>query len=156
MEIHFSKYDFTIKTEGEKQLIFDVVRKKFVALTPEEWVRQHIVHFLIYDHQFPVSLISLEKKLVLNELTKRTDIVLYNTAGQPVLIVECKAPDVVISQKTFDQVARYNLVLRVPFLWVTNGSVNALCRIHLSTSTWNFESGLPSADLLKSTDTQLF
>ena len=109
MEIHFSKYNFKITANGEKQMIFDIIRKKNVVLTPEEWVRQHIVHYLINDYGFPKSLISLEKQLVLNELSKRTNIVLYNQTASPCMIVECKAPEVKITQKTFDQIARYNL-----------------------------------------------
>ncbi|MBK7035374.1 MAG: type I restriction enzyme HsdR N-terminal domain-containing protein [Chitinophagales bacterium] len=144
MHIEFSKYNFRTKSENNIRYIFDIIRKKYVVLTPEEWVRQHIVHYLLYDHQFPKSLISLEKKLTLNELTKRTDIVLYNQKGEPVLIVECKAESVALTQKTFEQIARYNLTLSVPFLWVSNGNVNHLCRIDHTLKKFTFLDTLPS------------
>ena len=143
MQIEFSKYDLRIRSENNIQYIFDIIRKKHVVLTPEEWVRQHIIHYLLYDHQFPKSLISVEKKLTLNELTKRTDIVLYNKKAEPVLIVECKAESVPLSQKTFEQIARYNLTLNVPFLWVTNGKTNHLCRIDHTLKTFIFLEKLP-------------
>ncbi len=153
MQISFSKYDFRIRADGDKQFIFDIIRKKFVVLTPEEWVRQHIVHYLVHDHRFPKALISVEKQLVLNTLSKRTDIVLYTPSAQPVLIVECKAPDIVLSQKTFDQIARYNLTLQVPWLWVTNGTHNYLAKIDLEKSNWSFCDQLPlSESLLHSAD----
>ncbi len=148
MQIEFSKYDLRIKSENNIQYIFDIIRKKHVVLTPEEWVRQHIVHYLLYDHQFPKSLISVEKKLTLNQLTKRTDIVLYNKKGLPVLIVECKAESVPLSQKTFEQIARYNLTLNVPYLWVSNGNTNHLCRIDHILKTFSFLEELPAASIL--------
>lgn len=148
MQIEFSKYDLRTKTENNIQYIFDIIRKKHVVLTPEEWVRQHIIHYLLFDHQFPKSLISVEKKLMLNELTKRTDIVLYNKKGEPVLIVECKAESVPLSQKTFEQIARYNLTLNVPYLWVSNGNTNYLCRIDHILKTFTFLEALPSPSAL--------
>lgn len=143
MEVRFSKYDFNIIAEGDQQLIFDIIRKKNVVLTPEEWVRQHIVHYLINDYLFPKTLISVEKQLVLNELVKRTDIVLYNRLGLPQLIIECKAPEIRITQKTFDQIARYNLTLKVPFLWVTNGKTNIVCKVDLEKGKVVFLEQLP-------------
>lgn len=148
MEIRFSKYDFNITSEAAQQFIFDIIRKKNVVLTPEEWVRQHIVHYLINDYGFPKSLISLEKQLVLNELSKRTDIVLYNHNGAPLLIVECKAPEVRITQKTFDQIARYNLKLKVPYLWVTNGKTNIACSVDLEKGKVTFLDQLPELSVL--------
>lgn len=148
MQVEFSKYDLNIKSENNNQFIFDIIRKRFVILTPEEWVRQHIIHYLITDHQFPKSLISVEKKLVLNGLTKRTDIVLYNRNGEPVLIVECKADSVALSQKTFEQIARYNLTLLVPYLWVTNGKSNFLCRIDHLNKKFSFLKTLPAVNSL--------
>ncbi|MFI5172091.1 MAG: type I restriction enzyme HsdR N-terminal domain-containing protein [Chitinophagales bacterium] len=145
MHIQFSKYDLNIKTEKETSFIFDIIRKKFVVLTPEEWVRQHIVHYLINDHLFPKALISVEKKLVLNDLIKRTDIVLYNRKAKPVLIIECKSEAVNISQKTFEQIARYNLKLNVPYLWVSNGKTNHLCKIDHAANSFLFLDVLPAA-----------
>lgn len=151
MEVQFTKYDFKITEVDSRQYIFDIVRKKNVVLTPEEWVRQHIVHYLINQYAFPKSLVSLEKKLTLNELTKRTDIVLYNHSGSPLLIVECKAPEVKITQSTFDQIARYNLTLKVPYLWVTNGKTNMLAKVDLETGKVSFADNLPSVEELLGT-----
>ena len=145
MQLQFSKYDFKIRVEDQQvQTIFDIVRRKYIRLTPEEWVRQHIIHYLVFDHQFPRALISVEKQLLLNDLQKRTDIVLYARDGSPRLIVECKAPEVQITQQVFDQVARYNLTLKVPYLWVTNGNQNALCRIDHGKSSWTVLENLPA------------
>ncbi|MBC8045170.1 MAG: type I restriction enzyme HsdR N-terminal domain-containing protein [Fimbriimonadaceae bacterium] len=143
VQLQFSKYNFTIKTENDKQFIYDIIRRKYILLTPEEWVRQHIVHHILHDHKFPKALVSLEKQLFLNDMSKRTDIVLYNHAAKPVLIVECKAPEIKISQKTFEQIARYNLTLIVPYLWVTNGKTNYLCNIDHQNNTFNFLQQLP-------------
>lgn len=143
MQLTFSKYDFTIKADAEQQVIFDIVRKKYVALTPEEWVRQHILHYLIFDYKYPKACISVEKLVIVNTLRKRTDIVLYNTSAQPKLIIECKAPEVKIAQKTFEQIARYNMSLRVPYLWVTNGSMHFLSAINFQEHSFKFIDALP-------------
>ena len=148
MQIEFSKYDLKFSSQNNIQYIFDIIRKKHVVLTPEEWVRQHIVHYLLYDHHYPKALISVEKKLTLNEMTKRTDIVLYNQKAVPVLIVECKAESVPISQKTFEQIARYNLILNVPYLWVSNGKTNFLSKIDHELKTFSFLDQLPGSEEL--------
>lgn len=98
-----------------------MIRKKYIQLTPEEWVRQHFVHLLINQKAYPKSLISIEKQLTINKLKKRTDIVVYNNLGLPQLIVECKAPSIKINQTVFDQIARYNLNLQAKYLVLTNG-----------------------------------
>lgn len=143
MYINFSKYHFNIKVENNTQTIFDIIRKKNVILTPEEWVRQHIIHYLIYDYKFPKTLISVEKQLLLNDLQKRTDIVLFDQQAKPKLIIECKAPEIKLSQDVFDQIARYNLILQVPYLWVTNGSTHYICKIDHQFRSWEFMEALP-------------
>ncbi|MBS1634693.1 MAG: type I restriction enzyme HsdR N-terminal domain-containing protein [Bacteroidetes bacterium] len=115
IEARFSK-----GTNGEPR-IFDIVRKKFVDLTPEEWVRQHLIHFLVYHRQYPVALIGVEKQLKLNNTLKRTDVVVYNTALKPLLLVECKAPAVALDQAVVDQALRYNIPLQVPYVLLSNG-----------------------------------
>lgn len=120
-ELNFPHYTFKIKTSENKTVIFDIVRKKYVVLTPEEWVRQHVIHFLHFQKKYPLSLMSVEKQVKVNSLTRRTDVVVYNNMGNPFIIVECKAPSVSISQNTFDQIARYNLSLDANYLYVTNG-----------------------------------
>jgi type I site-specific restriction endonuclease len=118
-----------IRSKGEKQEVFDSVRKKFVALTPEEWVRQHFIHYLTDHRNVPRSLIAVEASLRYHRLKKRSDIVVYGKDGAPCLIVECKAPEVTVTQAVFDQVAMYNMALKVPYLAVTNGMVHFACYI---------------------------
>jgi type I site-specific restriction endonuclease len=148
LQLQFSKYNFSIRVQGDRQEIFDIVRKKYVALTPEEWVRQHIVHYLVSDTGFPKGLISVEKQLLLNGLMKRTDIVLYNQSGSPVLIVECKATDIPVTQAVFDQAARYNLTLLVPYLWVTNGREHFISKIDHAKKAWAMLDELPAVQEL--------
>lgn len=127
--IQFNQYNFRIEEREGGQCIFDEVRRKWVVLTPEEWVRQHILHYLVEQKGYPKSLIAVERGIELNGLQKRCDVVVFNTDGKPVMIVECKAPDEVVNQKVFEQIARYNQKLRVNYLWVTNGSYNFCCRL---------------------------
>ena len=110
--LNFPKYSFRIKNSENSLSIFDIVRKKFVLLQPEEWVRQHTLHFLIHTKQYPLSLVNVEKQLVVNQLKKRYDIVVFNTLGQVEILVECKSPTIKITQDTFDQIARYNYQLK--------------------------------------------
>lgn len=120
--LNFPPVQLRFKTNAKNGLqVFDGIRKKFVNLTPEEWVRQHLVHFLINQKGVPASLISIEKQLILNNTKKRTDVVVYNTHLSPVLIIECKAPLVPIDQQTINQALRYNLELQVPFIGLSNG-----------------------------------
>ena len=109
------------KTENNKRLVFDTVRKKYVALTPEEGVRQHFVHYLMNQLDYPVGLIAIETVVKINTLNQRADVVVYNRKGKPVMIIECKAPKVKIDNSVFEQAARYNLNLGVDYLLVTNG-----------------------------------
>jgi hypothetical protein len=125
----FGSYDFKVKELDSKKLIFDIARKKWVALTPEEWVRQHILHYLIHDKNYPQSLIAVERGIELNGLQKRFDIVIFSNTGKPKMIVECKAPEEILNEKVFEQIVRYNLVLNVDFLWVTNGALNFVSRL---------------------------
>ena len=101
--------------------VLDIVRKRYVALTPEEWVRQHVVHALHYALGYPLELLQVEGAITLNGMTRRCDIVVYNKEVHPLMIVECKQPEVPLSQKVLDQASRYNLVLQVPYLYLTNG-----------------------------------
>jgi hypothetical protein len=118
--------------------MFDEIRKKEVVLTPEEWVRQHFIQFLINEKNYPRSLIKLEGGMKLNQTARRTDIVLFNNKGEKVLLVECKAPSVKITQQVFDQVARYNWVHRVPLLAVTNGLHHFYCKIDFDNESFGF------------------
>lgn len=145
-KLNLPTYSFRFKSKENRLLIFDIVRKKYVVLNPEEWVRQHLLHFLVFDKQYPRSRIAVEKKLVLNGLTKRTDIVVFNRDGSPFLIVECKAPEVAISQNSFDQIARYNTALRGRYLMVSNGLNHYYCKINEKKDGFEFLKTLPKID----------
>ncbi|MFK5957736.1 MAG: type I restriction enzyme HsdR N-terminal domain-containing protein [Lutibacter sp.] len=141
--LNLPTYKFKIKSNENKYVIFDIVRKKYVSLTPEEWVRQHIIHFLIEEKNYPISLIAVEKQLTINNLTKRTDILIFNTKGLPYIIVECKAATIPITQSTFDQIARYNLKLNANILMVTNGLEHFLCKMDFKNEAYVFLETIP-------------
>jgi len=141
--LNLPTYNFKLKNSQNKTLIFDKLRKKYVVLTPEEWVRQHFVHFLIDQKKYPETLIAIEKQLTINNLKKRTDILIFNSDGKPEVVVECKAPSIKISQKTFDQIARYNLQLKADFLIVTNGLTHFYCKMDFKNKTYIFLKNLP-------------
>ncbi|MFY0714262.1 type I restriction enzyme HsdR N-terminal domain-containing protein [Seonamhaeicola sp. NFXS20] len=143
-KLNFSTYSFRFKSNENKISIFDCIRKKFVILQPEEWVRQHCVQFLINEKSYPKSLINVEKELIINNLKKRYDIVVFNTDGSIHLIVECKAPNIEIKQGTFDQIARYNLVLNASYLMVTNGLNHYYCQMDFEKECYNFLRDIPS------------
>ena len=142
-ELNLPSYDHRLKKDGEQQRIFDPIRKKYVALTPEEWVRQHFVNFLITNKNVPAGLVVLEKKIILNTMTRRPDILVYDKKGVPVMIVECKAPEVKTSQDTFDQIARYNSVIRAPYLVVTNGLQHYCCQMDHENNSYRFLEDVP-------------
>lgn len=143
-QLQFPVYSFRFKSSENKISIFDEIRKKFVVLTPEEWVRQHVIQFLIHDKNFPKSHINVEKELVLNHTKKRYDVVIYNKNGSIFLIVECKAPQIEISQNTFDQIARYNLSLKAEYLMVTNGLHHYYCQMDYEEEKFQFLKEIPS------------
>ena len=142
-KLNFPEYQFRFKSNENKRLIFDEIRKKFVVLTPEEWVRQHTIQFLLSEKKYPASHISVEKQLKLHDTIKRYDIVLYNRDGRIRLIVECKAPNIKITQDTFDQIARYNFVLNADLLMVTNGFDHYFCKMNFETEKYEFLKELP-------------
>lgn len=143
-KLNFPKFSFRIKNSENKLFIFDEIRKKFVVLQPEEWVRQNCVQFLLQHKQYPKSLINVEKELKVNNLKKRYDIVVFNTDGSIHLIVECKAPNIVISQSTFDQIARYNMTLNATFLMVTNGLNHYYCTTDHMERKYHFLKDIPT------------
>ena len=142
--LNFPKFTFRFKNSENKTSIFDVIRKKFIILQPEEWVRQHCVQYLIREKKLPISLINVEKELIINGLKKRYDIVVFDTKGQIHLIVECKAPNIAITQDTFDQIARYNLALKATYLMVTNGLNHYYCRMDFEAQRYVFLEDIPS------------
>ena len=146
-KLNFPRYTFRFKNSENKPYIFDGIRKKFVVLQPEEWVRQHCVQYLINEKKYPKSLINVEKELKINNLKKRYDIVVFNTDGSIHLIVECKAPNITINQSTFDQVARYNLELNATYLMVTNGLNHYYCSIDFDEERYQFLKDIPPYSL---------
>jgi len=148
-KLNFSKYNFRFKSNENKTLIFDIIRKKFVILTPEEWVRQHTLHFLITEKKYPVSYINVEKQLLLNDTVKRYDIVIFKNDGDVEIIIECKAPSVTINQVSFDQIARYNLALNSNLLMVTNGLTHYFCKMDIKNKKYIFLRDLPKYEQLK-------
>jgi hypothetical protein len=139
--LNFPTYSFQLREGGGSRQIYDVFRRKWLVLTPEEWVRQHAAMYLI-DSGYPRGLMALEKSLVLNGMQRRADIIVYDRAGAPFLLVECKSTDVKISQKTIDQAARYNLTLKVPYLFITNG-LNHYCLQQNNGENHGYMQGLP-------------
>ena len=109
-------------------MILDPIRRKYVKLTPEEWVRQNFVQYLINEGKYPAGLLGIEVFFRLNKLKRRIDILVHNRAGQPILIVECKAPEVKLDEVVFDQIATYNFKLKLPYLVVTNGLHHYACK----------------------------
>ena len=107
--------------KGKSIFVFDVIRKKWLLLTPEEWVRQHVVNYLIHEKAYPLALISLEKEIELNGNKKRYDIVVYTKQLTPEIIIECKSPEIPLSEKVLEQALRYNLILNVNYVFITNG-----------------------------------
>ena len=145
--LNFPKFSFRFKNSENKVSIFDIIRKKFVILQPEEWVRQHCIHNLIYTKQYPKSLINVEKELIVNSLKKRYDIVVFNPNGSIYLIIECKSPLVTIKQNTFDQIAQYNITLNASYLMVTNGLNHYYCEMDFENERYNFLKDIPDYKL---------
>jgi hypothetical protein len=142
-KLNFPAYSFRFKNSENKVSIFDEIRKKFILLTPEEWVRQHTIRFLILEKNYPKSHINVEKILKINDLNKRYDIVVFNPDGSIFLLIECKAPEIGTSQATFDQIARYNLLLKADYLMVTNGINHYFCQMDFDNQRYNFLKDLP-------------
>lgn len=149
-QLHFPKYSFRFKNSENKVAIFDEIRKKFIIITPEEWVRQHVVQFLLQDKKYPKSHINVEKLLKINDLNKRYDVVVYNPDGSIFILVECKAPEIKISQHTFDQIARYNMTLNADYLMVTNGLNHYFCKMDYEKEKYDFLPELPEYQSLNS------
>ena len=143
-QLNFPSYTFRFKNSENKVAIFDEIRKKFVILTPEEWVRQHVIRYLLEEKKYSKSYINVEKTISINGLTKRYDVVVFKPNGNIFLLVECKAPEVSISQNTFDQIARYNLTLESEYLMVTNGLNHYFCQMDFENERYDFLRELPN------------
>ena len=138
IKINFPSHPFRTKKDGDKEFIFDEVRKLWVRLSPEEWVRQNFLQYLIGEKKYPSSWVAVEREMKLGELSKRFDILVFDQDAKPYMMVECKAMQVDLTEKTLDQIVRYNLAIPVPILIVTNGS-----------HTFGFKIGMEGATVLE-------
>ena len=141
--LNFPRFDFRFKNTEKGLQIFDIIRKKFVVLQPEEWVRQHVVHHLTQIKNYPKSLINVEKQLRIGAVTKRYDIIVFNSDGSIEVLVECKAPGIELDQKTFDQIARYNRSLNANYLMVSNGLQHYYCQMDKTAEKYTFLKDIP-------------
>jgi hypothetical protein len=141
-------YDTKISSKDGKPTIFDLLRRCYVALTPEEWVRQHFVHFLIEHCNYPATLMGNEVGLTLNGTKKRCDTVVYDRNLKPRIIIEYKAPTVKINKEVFSQIARYNLVLKVDYLIISNGTQHYCCRMDYEKNSFEFIANIPEYNSL--------
>lgn len=145
MQLNLPTYTFNIKAKPNgSKVIFDTLRRRFVTLTPEEWVRQHFVRFLVDEKGFPAALMANEVSLTQNGIKRRCDTLVADATGNPLVIVEYKAPNVEISQNTFDQIVRYNMVLHASYLIVSNGLNHYCCRINYADDSYVFLNDIPS------------
>ena len=142
-KLNLPEYNFRIKTEEGKTVIFDAIRKRFVVLTPEEWVRQNFIQYLKTEKKYPETLMAVEKKVMVNQNQRRFDLLIYSRNGQPNLIAEFKAPGVKITQETFDQVVRYNMSLRVEKVVVSNGLQHFACEIDYIKNSYQYLLEIP-------------
>ena len=142
--LNLPEYNFKTKSDEGKLMIFDVIRKKYVILTPEEWVRQNFIQYLKNEKNYPQSLMAVEKQIVVNEKQRRFDLLVYRRNGQPYLIAEFKAPNVKITQETFDQVVRYNMSLKVERVVVSNGLQHFACEIDYLKNGYNYLNEIPA------------
>ena len=146
--LNLPAYEFHTKKIGGKEMIFDSVRQKYVRLTPEEWVRQHFVQYLAQEQGVPQGLVAVEMGFTYQGMQRRADIVVYDRHGKPLMMVECKAPNVAVRQDVFDQVARYNKVIQARYLVVTNGLVHYCCVLDHEQHTYRFLDDIPHYEAL--------
>ena len=142
-QLNLPSYEIKVSEQDGKRQIFDFLRRKYVALTPEEWVRQHFTHFLVEHKAFPKTLLANEVELRIGEKRLRCDTLLYNQEARPRMIVEYKAPTVTLQQKTFDQISVYNLLLKVDYLVVSNGLSHYVCRMDYTNRSYTFLKDIP-------------
>jgi len=143
--------EYPIKTrinEDGKTEVFDTIRKKYLVLQPEEWVRQQFIGFLIQHKNYPASLISIEKGLKVNQLQKRFDAVIFDRNGNPLVLIEFKAPSIKLTEKTFSQVAAYNLKMRVKYLIISNGLKHYCCKMDYENSSYQFLKDIPDYEAI--------
>ncbi len=141
--LNLPTYSLKIKSENGLGYVFDQFRKKYVRLTPEEWVRQNFAHYLVNEKNYSSSRFVIEKSLKVNNMFKRCDILVYNDQGNPIMMIECKSPDIRIGQETFEQVSVYNITFKVKYLIITNGLVHYCCQVDFTTNKVSFINEIP-------------
>ena len=146
--LNLPPYPIKIQEKGEKRQIFDFLRRKWVALTPEEWVRQHFTHFLVEHKNYPQALLANEVELRIGEKRLRCDTLLYNKELRPRMIIEYKAPTIQIQQKTFDPISAYNLLLKVDYLVVSNGLSHYCCKMDYERQSYQFLEDIPDYETI--------
>ena len=137
-QLNLPQYSFKITGKEGSEMILDPVRRKYVKLTPEEWVRQNFVQYLVNEGKYPVGLLGIEVMFRFNKLKRRVDILVHNRSGEPIMIVECKSPDVKIDNKVFDQIVCYNMGFKVPYIVVTNGMDHYACKVDHKENKYEF------------------
>jgi hypothetical protein len=142
-ELNLPSYSFKISGDDKSEMIFDPLRKKYVKLTPEEWVRQNFLQYLIQQGHYPAGLIGVEVMFHLFKVKRRIDILIHNRSGKPVMMVECKAPEVPVTDSVFDQIVTYNMELNLPYIIVTNGLVHYICKIDHGNKSFEFLNVIP-------------
>lgn len=150
--LNLPTYSFKIKSENDLMYVYDQFRRKYVRLTPEEWVRQNFAMYLVNEKMYPASRMTMEKSLRINKLSKRCDILVYNDSGEPLLMVECKSPDIKIGQNTFEQVSVYNIKFRVRYLIITNGMMHYCCDVDFDNKSVRFLKEIPLYDSIRFSD----
>lgn len=135
IRLNLPSFDYKLKKTGEKIFIYDIIRKKYVVLAPEEWVRQHFIHYMINHLNYPRTLINVETGLIFNQLKKRSDIIVYARTGNPWLAIECKSPDQPINKKVLQQISVYNSSLNAHYIALTNGIRHICCRVDVAGKT---------------------
>ena len=145
-QLNLPVYKFNIKKRGDKLIILDSQRKKFVTLTPEEWVRQNFIQYLIIEKKYLSALIAVESQIDVNGMKKRCDAIIYNRDAKPIIIIEFKAPSVAISQETFDQAAVYNSKLQIEYFIISNGLEHYFCHVNTEKMSYDFLPDIPNFD----------
>ena len=144
VQLNLPPYQIRVKETGGRKQVFDILRRKYVALTPEEWVRQHFIHYLVEHKNYPSSLLANEVPLQIGEKRMRADSVLYDNQLHPRMIIEYKAPNITLTQKVFDQITIYNLLLHVDYLIVSNGMTTYICKMDYEKQTYKFLEAIPN------------
>jgi len=147
--LNLPQFDVKLKRDRGAVCIWDRLRRKYIIITPEEWVRQHFVNYLIAEKGYTPALMANEKQVMLNGQRKRCDTVIYDNCLNPVMIAEYKSPDIKITQDVFDQIVRYNIVLKVGYLVVSNGLQHYCCKMDYDAQTYQYLSEIPAySDLI--------